>query len=72
MALAIVNPNHANNPLTVIIAVRKLLLKDKAGNLSENQLLTMHQELVINNYAKHAICIKTKKTYHFNLRLNSN
>jgi len=38
MVLAIVNPNQANNELTVIIAVRKLLLKEKAGNLSENQV----------------------------------
>lgn len=38
MVLAIVNPNQAKNELTVIIVVRKLLLKDKAGNLSENQV----------------------------------
>jgi hypothetical protein len=38
MVLAIVNPNQANNELTVVIAVRKLLLKEKAGNLTENQI----------------------------------
>ncbi|CAG0988550.1 hypothetical protein FLAV_02173 [Flavobacteriales bacterium] len=38
MVLAIANPNQANNELTVVIAVRKLLLKEKAGNLTENQI----------------------------------
>ncbi len=38
MVLAIVNPNQANNELTVVIAVRKLLLKEKAGNLTEEQV----------------------------------
>lgn len=38
MVLAITNPNQTNNELTVVIAVRKLLLKEKAGNLSEDQV----------------------------------
>ena len=38
MVLAIVNPIQANNELTTIIAVRKLLLKEKAGNLTEDQV----------------------------------
>lgn len=38
MVLAITNPNKVNNELTVVIAVRKLLLKEKAGNLTENQI----------------------------------
>ena len=38
MVLAIANPNKKNNELTVVIAVRKLLLKDKTGNLNENQI----------------------------------
>ncbi|MCD8518864.1 MAG: hypothetical protein LRY32_04610 [Flavobacterium sp.] len=38
MVQAITNPNQANNELTVVIAVRKLLLKEKAGNLTENQI----------------------------------
>ena len=38
MVQAIANPNQENNELTVVIAVRKLLLKDKAGNLTENQV----------------------------------
>lgn len=38
MVLAIANPNQKNNELTVVIAVRKLLLKERAGNLTENQI----------------------------------
>ncbi|WP_339880570.1 hypothetical protein [uncultured Algoriphagus sp.] len=38
MVGAIVNPNQDNNALTVIIAVRKMLLKTKAGNLNEDQI----------------------------------
>ena len=38
MVLAIVNPNEKNNELSVVVAVRKLLLKDKAGNLTEEQI----------------------------------
>lgn len=38
MTQAITNPNQANNELTVVIDVRKLLLKDKAGNLTEDQV----------------------------------
>jgi len=36
MVQAIANPNQQNNELTTVIAVRKLLLKDKAGNLTED------------------------------------
>lgn len=36
MIQAIANPNQQNNDLTTVIAVRKLLLKDKAGNLTED------------------------------------
>lgn len=38
MVLAIVNANQTTNELTVIIAVRKLLLKEKAGNLTTDQV----------------------------------
>jgi hypothetical protein len=38
MVQAIANPNQVNNELTVVIAVRKLLLKEKAGNLTEDQI----------------------------------
>jgi hypothetical protein len=38
MVLAITNPNENNNELTVVIAIRKLLLKEKAGNLAANQI----------------------------------
>ena len=38
MVQAIVSPSQVNNELTVVIAVRKLLLKEKAGNLTENQI----------------------------------
>lgn len=38
MVLAITNANQTNNELTVIIAVRKLLLKEKAGNLTANEV----------------------------------
>ena len=38
MVQAIANPNQVNNELKVVIAVRKLLLKEKAGNLTEDQI----------------------------------
>jgi hypothetical protein len=38
MVGAIANPNESNNELTVVVEVRKLLLKEKAGNLTENQI----------------------------------
>jgi hypothetical protein len=38
MVQSIVYPDEFNNEFTVIIAVRKLLLNDKAGNLTEHQI----------------------------------
>lgn len=38
MVLAIASPDKKNNELTVVIAVRKLLLKENSGNLTENQI----------------------------------
>jgi len=38
VAQSIANPSPILNELTVVIAVRKLLLKENAGNLTENQV----------------------------------
>ena len=40
MAESLVNPNEQNNPLEVVIAVRKLLLDDKAGDLAADNILS--------------------------------
>jgi hypothetical protein len=40
MAESLVNPNQQNNPLVVIVAVRRLLLGDKAGDLSADNILS--------------------------------
>lgn len=38
MVLAIVAPSEQNNVLSVVVAVRKLLLKEKAGQLTSNEI----------------------------------
>jgi len=38
MVLAIASPTAKSNELVVVIAVRKLLLKERAGNLTENEI----------------------------------
>ena len=40
MAESLVRPNEMNNPLVVVIAVRKLLLGDKAGDLTTVNILS--------------------------------
>ena len=36
---SIANPNEENNPLEVVVEIRKILLKDKAGDLSSNDII---------------------------------
>lgn len=38
MTLAVASPSSTNNPLTVAVAIRKLLLKDNAGDLTANDI----------------------------------
>lgn len=38
MVAAIAKPTEENNELSVVVAIRKLLLKDKAGNLTKDQI----------------------------------
>jgi len=40
MAESLVRPNEENNPLVVVVAVRKLLLGDKAGDLTTENILS--------------------------------
>lgn len=40
MAEALVRPNEENNPLVVVVAVRKLLLGDKAGDLTMENIIS--------------------------------
>lgn len=40
MAESLVRPNAQNNPLEVVVAVRQLLLGDKAGDLSADNILS--------------------------------
>ena len=42
MIQAISSPNSESNELTVIVGVRKLLLKEKAGSLSQNNIAHHH------------------------------
>lgn len=40
MAEALVNPSETNNPLEVVVAVRQLLLRDNAGDLNSNNIMS--------------------------------
>ncbi len=40
MAESLVRPNAQNNPLEVVVAVRRLLLGDKAGDLTADNILS--------------------------------
>jgi len=40
MAEGLVRPNESNNPLVVVVAVRKLLLGDKAGDLTMDNIIS--------------------------------
>jgi hypothetical protein len=40
MAESLVRPNEVNNPLVVVVAVRKILLGDKAGDLTMDNIIS--------------------------------
>ena len=40
MAESLVRPNELNNPLAVVVSVRKLLLRDKAGDLTMDNIIS--------------------------------
>jgi hypothetical protein len=39
MGRALTKPNEVDNPLAVVVAVRKILLGDSSGNLTQNDIL---------------------------------
>ena len=39
MGRALIKPNEVDNPLAIVVAVRKILLSDTSGNLTQEDII---------------------------------